>query len=62
MSHICSQCDRALKTCEWCGSSSTLTADGQIFPVTTKEDWDGYFHEPCPDAERQALRTYRGGE
>jgi len=52
-------CGRALRPCEWCGQGADLTVGGQTFLVMTRPDWDGYYHEPCRDAERQLLAPAR---
>ena len=32
-----------------------MAAGGKTFLVTTRPDWDGYYHEPCQAAEREIL-------
>ena len=53
----CSQCGRALRACEWCGGTGVITEGGHEFPVITRPDWDGAYHEPCRDAEQQVLHA-----
>jgi hypothetical protein len=33
-----------------------ITEGGRQFPVITRSEWDGAYHEPCQAAEQQVLR------
>jgi len=52
----CSLCGRALRACEWCGETGVITEGGRQFPVITRPEWDGAYHEPHWAAEQQVLR------
>ena len=55
----CNACDRALAPCEWCGTSDVLNDDQGTWPVITRIEWDGTFHEPCRAAYVTVLSAGR---
>ena len=55
MTGMCARCGRALRACEWCGDTAPLRQGRRTWPVETREEWDGAYHEPCHDAEERVL-------